>query len=329
MEKLYLELKNKIETAENIIIFSHVNPDGDAIGSNLALNIMLEKHFNKIPDSVYSGSLPSIYSFMPHFGRLKEVQTLDKNKKYDLAVSLDTASKDRLASGACFFDGAGFSAVIDHHKTNPRYGNINIIDGGAACTGIVLNRIFESWKLDMPLDAARCIYTSMLTDTGGFRYDNTNEECFLLAAKLIKAGVSPMKEYRACYETKPQAMLMFQAQAVSNASFYNDGKIAAVKITQNDMKRLNAEDDYTEGIVEILRTVKNVEIAVLLKETKDGWTKVSLRSKNINLIPAVLDFGGGGHMFAAGCTIKKPVMIAFDKLMARIQTELKLNDKTS
>ncbi len=227
-----------------------------------------------------------------------------------------------MVSGTNFYDNAKYKVNIDHHKTNIGYGDLNIIDANAACVGEILYKIFKDWKMSIPKDVARCIYTSLLTDTGGFKYENTTPETFMLAAELVRLGVSPTYEFRACYETKPQSMVQFQAYVVSNTVFYNGGKIAFSKITRSDMSKFNATDDYTEGIVEVLRTSKNVEIAAILKETKDGYTKVSLRSKTVNLIPIVIDFGGGGHSFAAGCTIKKPVAVAFNKLLKRVQSEL-------
>lgn len=322
MENLYLQLKDKIEQAESIIVFSHVSPDGDTLGSNLAISLMIEKYFNKKVDSTYVGVLPSLYSYMPDFDRFIDVQTIDKTKKYDLAIAVDVASKDRMVSGTTLFDNAKFKVNIDHHKTNIGYADINIIDGDAACVGIILYRIFKTWNLEIPTDVARCIYTSLLTDTGGFKYENTTPETFMLAADLVALGVSPTFEFRSCYETKPQSMVQFQAYVVSNATFYNSGKIAFAKITRGDMSKFGATDDYTEGIVEVLRTSKNVEIAAILKETKEGYTKVSLRSKTVDVTPIVIDFGGGGHTFAAGCTIKKPIAIAFDKLLKRVQSEL-------
>lgn len=322
MENLFLQLKDKIENAESIIVFSHVSPDGDTLGSNLAISLMIEKYFNKKVDSTYVGVLPSLYSYMPDFERFIDVQTIDKNKKYDLAIAVDVASKDRMVSGTVLFDNAKFKVNIDHHKTNIGYADINIIDGDAACVGVILYKIFKSWNLELPLEVARCVYTSLLTDTGGFKYENTTPETFMLAADLVALGVSPTYEFRACYETKPQAMVQFQAYVVTNTVFYNNGKIAFAKITRSDMSKFGATDDFTEGIVEVLRTSKNVEIAAILKETKEGYTKVSLRSKTVDVTPIVIDFGGGGHTFAAGCTIKKPIAIAFDKLLNRVQSEL-------
>ncbi len=322
MDNLFLELKNKIEQAESIIIFSHVSPDGDTLGSNIALSLMIEKYFNKKVDSVYVGFLPSLYSYLPEYNRFKDVQTIDEKKKYDLAIAVDVASKDRLISGAFIYDNANFKINIDHHKTNNGYGDLNIIEGNAACVGVILYKIFTEWNLEIPKDVARCIYTSLLTDTGGFKYENTTPETFMLAADLVKLGVSPTYEFRSCYETKPQSMVQFQAYIVTNTCFYNNGQIAFAKITRSDMSKFNATDDFTEGIVEVLRSSKNVEIAAILKETKEGYTKVSLRSKTKDIIPIVIDFGGGGHTFAAGCTIKKPIAIAYDKLLKRVQSEL-------
>ncbi len=323
MNELYLKLKQQIEKAESIVVFSHVNPDGDTLGSNLAISLMIEKYFKKKAESVYVGTLPNVYSYLPSFDRFKNVQSIDLSKQYDMAIAVDVASKDRMVSGTGIFENAKCSVNIDHHKTNIGYGDINIIDGDAACVGIILYKIFKDWELEIPKEVARCIYTSVLTDTGGFKYESTTPEVFMLAADLVRLGVSPTYEFRACYETKPQAMVQFQAYVVSNTIFYNEGKIAFAKITRSDMSKFNATDDYTEGIVEVLRTSKAVEIAAILKETKEGYTKVSIRSKTIDVIPIVMDFGGGGHTFAAGCTIKKPIVIAFDKLLQRVQSELK------
>lgn len=322
MDNKFLELKNKIEQAKSIIVFSHVSPDGDTLGSNLAISLVIEKFFNKKVDSTYVGMLPSSYSYLPDFDSFQDVQTIDKNKQYDLAIAVDVASKDRMVYGTSIFDNAKYKINIDHHKTNIGYADLNIVDGDAACVGVILYKIFKEWGLELPKDVARCIYTSLLTDTGGFKYENTTPETFMLAADLVRLGVSPTYEFRACYETKPQSMVQFQAYIVTNTLFYNNGRIAFSKITRSDMSKFGATDEYTEGIVEVLRTSKNVEIAAILKETKEGYTKVSLRSKTVDVTPIVIDFGGGGHTFAAGCTIKKPIAIAFDKLLKRVQSEL-------
>ncbi len=322
MDKSISELKHLIEKSESIVIFSHVNPDGDTLGSNLALKIIIQKFFNKTPDSVCIGYLPEIYRYLPEYEKLKRVEDIDLEKQYDLAIAVDVAAKDRLVNCIKVYDNAKVKVNIDHHVTNNSYGDINIIDGKAACAGAILYKIFRNWETDIPQNAARCLYTSLMTDTGGFRYENTTADTFIMASELVKLGVSPTEEYRACYETKPQNMVQFQAYIVNNALFLNNGKISAAKVTKKDMDKFNATDDYTEGIVEVLRTSRDVEISALLKETKEGYTKVSLRSKTKDLTKIALDFNGGGHRFAAGCTIKKPIDIAFEKLIKRIQLEI-------
>lgn len=322
MEKLYKQFDEAVKNAESIIIFSHVNADGDTLGSNLALANFIEQKYGKKPESVYIGTLPASYTYLPGYDTFKNITDIDPNKKYDLAVAVDVASKDRLVSGSLVYDNAKVKANIDHHKTNIAYGNINITDAGAACVGVILYKMFKNLNFDIDLDTARCLYTSLMTDTGGFKYENTTPETFIIASELVEKGVSPNKEYRSCYETKPQSMIQFRAHVVCNTMFYDNGRIAFAKITRSDMSKFNATDEYTEGIVEVLRTSKNVEVAAILKETKEGYTKVSLRSKTLDLTPIVIDFGGGGHAFAAGCTIKKPIAIAFDKLLQRVQSEL-------
>ncbi|MCD7880049.1 MAG: bifunctional oligoribonuclease/PAP phosphatase NrnA [Candidatus Gastranaerophilales bacterium] len=321
-ENLYLQLKSEIEKAQSIIIFSHVNPDGDTIGSNLALKLIIERQFGKKADSVFIGKLPGVYSYLPAFEQFIDAKNINPEKVYDLAISVDVAAQDRMVYGCPIYDKAKFKVNIDHHQTNIGYGDLNIIEP-TACVGVILHKIFKEWNCNIDIEVARCIYTSLLTDTGGFRYENTTPEAFMIASELVEAGVSPSHEFRVCYETKPQNMVQFQAYIVFNTIFYNNGKIAVTKITRSDMSRFNATEDFSEGIVEVLRTCKNVEIAVILKETLEGYTKVSLRSKTVDIIPIVLEFGGGGHKFAAGCTIKKPLAIAYEKLLQRIQSELK------
>ncbi len=319
MENNFFELKEAIEKAENIVIFSHVNPDGDTLGSNLALNLMICKYFKKNVKSVYVGTLPEVYKYLPEYSSFCDAKTISS---CDLAIAVDVASKDRLVYSQDLFNYAKIKVNIDHHKTNNGYADINIIEPYAACVGVILFKIFSAWNLSISKDTARCLYTSVMTDTGNFKYENTTYEVFKIAAELVKLGVSPLNEYRACYETKPQNMIQFQSFILSKSKFYNKGKIALAEISQADMQKYKAKDDFTEGIVEVLRTSQDVEIAGILKETKDGYTKVSLRSKKIDLTSIVTEFGGGGHTFAAGCTIKKPLVTAYNKLLERIQSEL-------
>lgn len=317
-----LAFKKNIQEAENIIIFSHVNPDGDTLGSMLGLSKLIELNFNKTPDTVIIGKTPETYSFLNSIATCKNSANLDKAIKYDLAIAVDIAAKDRMVDMQEVYFNAEKTVNIDHHVTNNGYGQINIIDEHASSTGEVIYEIAKAlnWKLNT--DIAELLYVAILTDTGGFRFENTSPKVFNYAAELTEAGANPTQLYRKCYESKPKAMALLNAFAIQNAVFKENDKIAYSIITKEDMKRLNAKGDYTEGISEALRQINSTEVSMLLKEADNQTTKVSLRSKKIDVAKIAETFGGGGHRFAAGCTIQKPPKIAIDKLLELVKMSL-------
>lgn len=313
----YQSFKETIDKAQSIILFSHVNPDGDTLGSMLALNIVLKENFGKESDMVTAGKIPDIYHFLPNIKNTKKIEEIKKD--YDLAIAIDIAAKDRMVGGLDTFCKAKVKMNIDHHKTNISYGDVNFVDGGACSAGEVLFDICEELNLNINKDAAICLYTSILTDTGGFRFENTKAQTLQKAAKLIELGASPCTISRFCYESKPKAMIMLQANSLIHAKFTNDNKIAYVCITNDDLKKFHAENDHTEGIVEALRQIDSTEVAFVVKEVDNQTTKVSLRSKNVDVSLVAGAFNGGGHTFAAGCTIRKPLKIAENKLLEEIR----------
>jgi len=316
------DLQQSIESSENIIIFSHVNPDGDTLGSMIGLSKLIELNFNKTPKTVIIGKTPDTYSFVKSIDKCTNNTEIDKSFKYDLAIAVDVAAKDRMVDMQEVYFNAKVTANIDHHITNNGYGQINIIDGNASSTGEVLYGIAKelSWKINSEI--AELLYIAILTDTGGFRFENTSPKVFNYAAELTEAGANPTELYRKCYESKPKAMALLNAFAIQTAVFKENDKIAYSIITKEDMKRLNAKGDYTEGISEALRQISSTEVSMLLKEAENQTTKVSLRSKNIDVAKIAEAFGGGGHRYAAGCTIQKPPKIAVEKLLELIKKSL-------
>ncbi|MBR6163330.1 bifunctional oligoribonuclease/PAP phosphatase NrnA [bacterium] len=307
-----------IKQAEKICICTHVNPDGDTLGSAVALKLFIEEHFEKKVRVFHTSTLPKVYSFLPKYDETEFVSADNNKEIFDLAIAVDIASVDRFAEAMPIYNNAKFRVNIDHHKTNKGYGDLNIVEGDVCAVGLILCKIFNELNYSVSKDMAIALYTSIMTDTGAFKYENTTPECLRAAAQLVEAGASPNGIYRLCYESKPVNMLKFQTHILNKAKFYCSDKISMTSVTKEDMDKFNATDDFTEGIVEVLRTAKSVEISAILKETKDGFTKVSLRSKTVNLLPIIEDFGGGGHIFSAGCTIKKPISIAYDKLLEKL-----------
>ncbi len=314
--------KKTIESAQSIVIFAHVNPDGDTLGTMSALNLVLKNNFDKDSVMVAGGKIPEIYKFLPNTDKMKYANEIEKDRVFDLAIAVDIAAKDRMAEALPIFERAKTKMNLDHHKTNNNYGDVNFVRADAACAGEVLFDLVEELGLKIDEKTAEALYTSILTDTGSFKYENTKAITLKKAAKLIDYGANPSKITRFCYESKPKPMALLQADSITNANFIENDKIAYVCLTDKDLARFNAEKDHTEGIVEELRRIVTTEVACVMKEVDENTVKVSLRSKNTDVSLIASAFGGGGHTFAAGCVIRKPLKIACDKMIDEIKKYL-------
>lgn len=315
----YSKLNNIIKSSKNILIISHVNPDGDTLGSMCGLYCAILDNFKKKCDMVAISKIPDVYSYLPHLLEVKNVDDIDKSREYDLVINVDVAALDRACDATILFEKAKFTVNIDHHKTNNAYGNLNFINPDASSTGEVLFGCFEkmSWKVN--LDCAICLYTAILTDTGSFRFDNTKPSTFEVASKLVEIGVQPSDIYKKVYESDSKTLVMFQAHCISKAKFLEDDKIAYALVYKKDMEKFSAGDDCMEGLTEKLRAIVTTRIAFVAKEMKSGGTKISMRSKFADVAEICSVFGGGGHKFAAGCTIKAPVEDAAKKVLEEIK----------
>lgn len=314
------EISELIEKGEKILVITHVNPDGDCIGSASALYSFIKNEYDKEAVLCVISKIPQLYEFLPNIDCFKTPENL-KNEVFDTVLAIDCAAKDRLASAIPFFDKAKVTINIDHHKTNPMYACYNYVFGEKSSAGeVLLNFAKEAgWKFDR--DIANSLYVAILTDTGGFKFDNTTAETFLAVADLMGYGISPSLLYRCCYESKPVETVRLSACAVSKSQFIANGKIAYTVITLDDMKKNKALNEHTDGIVEILRQVNSVDIAFVIKETEEGFSKVSLRSDCSDISKVAQKFNGGGHSKAAGCTIKKNYSVALNKLLEAIKEE--------
>ena len=315
----YSKLNDIIRSSKNILIISHVNPDGDTLGSMCGLYCAILDNFKKKCDMVAISKIPDVYSYLPHLSEVKNVDDLDKSREYDLVINVDVAALDRACDAKILFEKAKFTVNIDHHKTNIAYGNLNFINPDASSTGEVLFGCFENMNWKVNLDCAICLYTAILTDTGSFRFDNTKPSTFEVASKLVEIGVQPSDIYKKVYESDSKTLVMFQAHCISKAKFLEDDKIAYTLVYKKDMEKFSAGDDCMEGLTEKLRAIVTTRIAFVAKEMKSGGTKISMRSKFADVAEICSVFGGGGHKFAAGCTIKAPVEDAAKKVLEEIK----------
>ena len=293
-----------------------MNPDGDTLGSMCAMYSMILNKYKKKADMSVVSNIPFNYKFLPNIDLAQRYY--DKSLVYDLVITLDVASIERVLDSQILFDKAKFRINIDHHKTNPGFGDIQIIEPNSSSCGEVLYNYFKknNWEIDK--DSAICLYTAIMTDTGNFRFENTTANVFKAVADLVEAGANPNYVYKQCYETKTKNFVMFQNYCVNKAEFIDDNKIAYTTVYKKDLEKFSAGDDYTDGIAETLRAIESTEVAFVAKEVDTKLTKISMRSKSIDVAQICSIYGGGGHTFAAGCTIKASVNEAVNKIIKEI-----------
>lgn len=317
------ELNNIINQSKNILIVTHVNPDGDALGSMTAMYQLIKDNYKKIAQMLVLSHIPKIYNYLPYINEAKDLSQFDKSMVYDLVITVDVAALDRICEAQILYQKAKYKINFDHHKTNNNYGDIAIVEPEASSAGEVIYKTAKEMNWKISLESATCLYTSVLTDTGAFRFDNTSAKCLKVAAELVELGVKPIDIYKKCYENKSKGLVLFQNYCISKAEFIENDKIAYVIIYKKDLENFNAKDDYTDGIAETLRSINSTEVSFVLKEIDSKTFKASMRSKKIDIAQVCETFNGGGHKFAAGCTIKATAKDAVNKIVNQIHKQIK------
>ena len=312
-------LNNIIKSSKNILLTSHINPDGDTLGSMCGLYALIEENFRKKCDMLAVSHISRMYEHVPNIDKIKQLSDIDKSREYDLVINLDVAALDRICDGKVLFEKAKKTVNIDHHETNIRYADINFVEDKASSTAEVVYGIAKELNWKITLDAANSLYVGILTDTGSFRFDNTTPRALMFTSEMVEMGVKPSEHYRYVYESNPKNMVMFQTYCVNKAVFLDNDRIAYTTVYKKDMEKFSATEDYTEGLTEKLRSIVTTQIAFVAKEMNNGWTKISMRSKEKDVAEVCKKFDGGGHKLAAGCTIKCGIDEAIKKILGTIQ----------
>ena len=315
------QLNDTIKSSKNILVVSHINPDGDTLGAMCGMYALIESNFKKKCDMLLVSKMPKLYEFLPNIKVAKHVDKFDKSREYDLVINVDVAALDRICDAEILFKKAKVTANIDHHKTNIAYADLNFIEPEASSASEVVYDIAKNLNWKINLNAAKCLYTGILTDTGSFRFNNTTSRALLFASELIDLGICADEMYKLCYENRSKNMVLFQSYCVSKAMFLDNNKIAYTVVYKKDLEKFNAEDDFTEGLTEKLRAIATTKIAFVAKEMSNGWTRISMRSKDVDVAEICEIFGGGGHKLASGCTIKHGVKDAVNKLLEVIRKQ--------
>lgn len=290
------QLKNLIDEADEIGVVSHVNPDGDNLGSSLGLARAL-RNYGKSVDVLGHDSVDDYLKFLPDLEYYKN----DYKDSYDLLLILDASEFDRIGDAQPVARNSKKTAVIDHHLGGKITSDLNIIHPDAPATCQLIYEIVD--RLDLPLDekTASLLFTGIVTDTGRFMYYGTNRETFDIAGKLIDAGADKDFIYQALYQNKPIKTLKFETDLIANAEFI-DNKVFAIA-SKEKVDEFGVQMGDSEHVVNILRDLEGIEVSMLLKEYGNGEYKVSMRSKGIDIAKVARENGGGGHVNASGFTI--------------------------
>lgn len=316
LEQLDISIKN----SKNILLVSHINPDGDTLGSMCGMYHLIKDNYKKKCEMVIVSKLPSVYEFLPEINKAKFIEDIDLSRVYDLVINLDVASIDRCSDAKILFEKAKKTFNIDHHQTNNTYADVNIIYPKASATGEVLYEICKQLNLKISRDCAICLYTAILTDTGGFRFSNTSQKTMIYAGELLSYGVEPSDIFQKCYESQSKDMVLFQSYCVNKAKFEDDNKIAYTEVYKKDLEKFNYNgDDFTDGLTEKLRAIKTTEVAFVIKELNSTTSKLSMRSRSKDIAKVCSAFGGGGHKLAAGAVIKADVKNAVKMVLEELR----------
>lgn len=292
-----------LRRASRIAFACHLGPDGDALGSMMALTIALKEAGHDVVASWGSDpfEVPAQYRFLPHLELL--VPPAEYPAEPDLMITFDAGSIGRLGSLEQHARAAKTLLVIDHHVSNERFGTINLIDGAAAASAVIVFDLLHRMSLAIDRDIATCLYTGLVTDTGRFQYRNTTPEVHGIAADLLAAGAPHVEITQTIYNTHPVGYLRLAATALERLEVNEKAGMVWTWVTQADLARHEVGMDDIEALIDLVRTVDTTDVAVVLKEQPDGLYRVSMRSKGDSDVGRVAElFGGGGHALAAGFT---------------------------
>ena len=304
-----------LQQGERFLVCSHSRPDGDAVGSMLAVGMLLHQ-MGKRADLVSADRMPAIYRKLPGADTIRTA--LRVHGPYDAVILLecDGLERARLRGLEQFF-----IVNIDHHATGNGFGNLNWIDRGAASVGEMVYRLVKGAGATVTPEMATCLYTTVLTDTGGFCYGATRASTFRLAQELTEAGADPVRIAQEVYFSTATSKLLLLGAALSNLK--REGRLAFLWVTHQDMVRTCAAEEDCEGIVNYAICIAGVEAAVFLRELPERQIRLSLRSKGkVNVSATAARLGGGGHENAAGVTLDGPLNRALEVILAELQLSL-------
>lgn len=313
------KLKEILDGVTTVGIGGHIRPDGDCVGSCMALYLYLKRYWPQIRADVYLEDPGSIFEYIEDIDRIRNEP--QGPKEYDLFITCDVSARGRLAVAGDYFDTAKKTVCIDHHVSNPGFADINHVRGDISSTCEVLYGLIEPEEAELPIAAA--LYTGMAHDTGVFQYSSTTPETMRIAGELMKTGFDFSRIIDESFYQKTYIQNQVMGRVLAESIMLQDGKCIVGYLKKKDMEFYGVEGKDLEGIVSQLRLTKGVEVAMFLYEISSQVFKVSLRSNGqVDVSEIALFFGGGGHRRAAGCDMSGSVYDVVNNITAEIEKQL-------
>ncbi len=322
MDQIIQHIKN----SQRILIVSHAEPDGDGVGSLVALGLALIKLGKKI--TMFNPSpIPAVYRFLPAADRI--VQQIKKTDTYDLAIVLDCGDMERVGDVCADLGKISMLINIDHHVSNTGFGQIQLIDTCACATAEIVYRLINALQIPIDTAIATSIYTGILTDTGSFRFSNTNRAAFAISKAMIDAGVEPHRVAQHVFGTYSLGRIKLLNMALNSIEISDNGKLSLMTITRSMLNTTGTNSEDLDGMINYARRIEDVKVAALIHEIKNGAGKftnmnryhVSLRSdSSVDVAKIASKFGGGGHASAAGFQIESTLVALKTKILELANT---------
>lgn len=313
-----------IEGARTIAISGHTNPDGDALGSVLALALSLRAQFpTKRIDALLAddGEIPRIYRFLPGSDTL--MPSSQHTEAYDLFVSVDAPTFERLENSAAVAKLAMGRVCIDHHPAREEFADVTVRVPSAAATAVLVFELLDAAEWPLTPDIATCLLTGVMTDTGRFQYQNANPSAFACASHLVDAGAQPSKIALEVYQSQRLEYLHLESVVMSRIDTRCNGRVAYSYAFAEDLESRGVKPAECDGLIDVIRQVAGTELCLFLRESAPGVVRGNLRSKcSIDISDVAVELGGGGHAAAAGFTFKGTVKEAADRVLPMLEALL-------
>lgn len=318
---MFKEIAAIIQNSDRFLIVTHVNPDGDAIGSSLGLHLSLTE-MGKTSFLVYGSNPPDLFSFLTGLDEATVLADVEQLRP-ELIISLDAADQSRISPNIDSLRPHTRLVNIDHHPTNPSYGDINLVSANANSTASLVFQIIKATGHNPSYNASRALFTGLVTDTGCFRFEGVNSSTFRLAAEMCESGIDSYQITQYLFEEHPVQRLALERQVLNRLRLLIGGKVAISELYISDFEEAGAELSDGENLVNKLRETRGVEVGILMTRVSANLTRVSLRSKghlDVSVIAGL--FGGGGHRRAAGVKSQQDFTVLQKELLGAIEKEL-------